>query len=74
MVVYEIFFFSIFQVNIRNKETVNQNNIAEKYYKIGNPNYVETFNDCIRMALIFADFQISKNMHSHVGDNIIYWR
>ena len=27
-------FFYIFQVNLRNKEIVNQNNIAEKY-KIG---------------------------------------
>ena len=35
MVVYEIFFFYIFQVNLKNKETVNQHNIAEKYYKIG---------------------------------------
>ena len=34
MVVYEIFFF-IFQANLRNKEIVNQHNIAEKYYKIG---------------------------------------
>ena len=34
MAVYEIFFY-IFQVNLRNKETVNQNNIAEKYYKLG---------------------------------------
>ena len=24
------------------------------------------------MALIFADFQISKKLHSDVGDNIIY--
>ena len=28
-------FFYIFQVNLRNKEIVNQKNIAEKYYKIG---------------------------------------
>ena len=25
------------------------------------------------MALIFADFIISKKVHSQVGDNIIYW-
>ena len=50
MVVYEIFF--IFQANLRNQEIVYQHNITEKYYKIGNPNYVETFKDCIRMALI----------------------
>ena len=40
--------------------------------KYGDPNYVETLKDCIRMALIFADFKISKKVHSHVGDNIIY--
>ena len=34
MVVYEIIFFYIFHVNLRNKEIVNQNNIAEKYHKI----------------------------------------
>ena len=28
-------FFFIFQENLRNKERVNQHNIAEKYYKIG---------------------------------------
>ena len=27
--------FKIFQLNLRNKGIVNQNNIAEKYYKIG---------------------------------------
>ena len=26
------------------------------------------------MALIFADFLISKKVHSHVGNNIIYWK
>ena len=26
----------------------------------------------IRIALIFEDFEISKNVHIHVGDNIIY--
>ena len=35
MVVYERILFFIFQVNLRNKEIVYQNNIAEKYYKIG---------------------------------------
>ena len=25
------------------------------------------------MALTFADFQLSKKVHSHVGDYIIYW-
>ena len=35
MVVYEIFFIYIFQVNLRNKEIVYQHNIAEIYYKIG---------------------------------------
>ena len=33
-VVYEIIFF-IFSFDLRNKEIVYQNNIAEKYYKIG---------------------------------------
>ena len=35
MAVYEIFFFYIFQVNLRNQEIVYQHNITEKYYKIG---------------------------------------
>ena len=35
MAVYEIFFFFIFQVNLRNQERVYQHNITEKYYKIG---------------------------------------
>ena len=35
MAVYEIFFFFIFQVNLRNQEIVNQHDITEKYYKIG---------------------------------------
>ena len=35
MAVYEIIFFFIFQVNLKNQEIVYQNNIAEKYYKIG---------------------------------------
>ena len=35
MAVYEIIFFFIFQVNLRNKEIVYQHNITEKYYKIG---------------------------------------
>ena len=34
MVVYEIIFFDIFQVNLRNKEIVYQHNIAEKLNKI----------------------------------------
>ena len=34
MAVYEIFFFFIFQVNLRNQEIVYQHNITEKYYKI----------------------------------------
>ena len=33
MAVYEFFF--IFQVNLRNQETVYQHNITEKNYKIG---------------------------------------
>ena len=40
--------------------------------KQGDLNYVETFKDCIRMALIFADFKMSLKVHSHVGDNIIF--
>ena len=51
MAVYEIIFFFNFQLNLRNQETVYQHNITEKYYKI-DPNYVETFKDCIRIALI----------------------
>ena len=35
MAVYEIIFIFIFQVNLRNQEIVYQNNITEKYYKIG---------------------------------------
>ena len=35
MAVYEIIFFYIFQVNLRNQEIVYQHNITEKYYKIG---------------------------------------
>ena len=35
MAVYEIIFFYIFQVNLRNQEIVYQNNITEKYLKIG---------------------------------------
>ena len=35
MAVYEIIFFYIFQVNLRNQEIVYQDNITEKYYKIG---------------------------------------
>ena len=66
-------FFLMFQVNLRNKGIVNPNNVAKKITK-GDLNYIETFNDCMRMALIFADFQISKKKHSHVGDNIIYCR
>ena len=52
-------FFFIFQVNLRNQEIVYQHNITEKYYKIGDPNYIGTCKDCIRMALIFADFKMS---------------
>ena len=26
------------------------------------------------MALIFTDFLMLKKVHSHVGDNIIYWK
>ena len=35
MAVYEIIFFYIFQVNLRNQEIVYQHNITEKYCKIG---------------------------------------
>ena len=35
MAVYEIIFFFILQVNLRNQEIVYQHNITEKYYKIG---------------------------------------
>ena len=35
MAVYEIIFFFIFQVNLRNQEIVYQHNNTEKYYKVG---------------------------------------
>ena len=35
MAVYEIIFFFIFQVNLRNQEIVYLHDITEKYYKIG---------------------------------------
>ena len=35
MVVYEIIFFFIFQVNLRNKEIVYQNNIADITAQMG---------------------------------------
>ena len=35
MAVYEIIFFYIFQVNLRNQEIFYQHNITEKYHKIG---------------------------------------
>ena len=35
MAVYEIIFFFMFQVNLRNQEIVYQHNVTEKYYKIG---------------------------------------
>ena len=35
MAVYEIIFFFIFQVNLKNQEIVYQNIITENYYKIG---------------------------------------
>ena len=48
-------------------ERVVQANIAEKYYNIGNPNYVETFKDWIRMVMIFKDFLMSLYMLNHGG-------
>ena len=42
----------VFEAYLINKQIVFQNNIIEKYYKIRDPNYIETFQDCIRMALI----------------------
>ena len=35
MTVYEIIFFFILKVNLRNREIVYQHNITDKYYKIG---------------------------------------
>ena len=35
MAVYEIIFFFILKVNLRNREIVYQHNITDKYYKIG---------------------------------------
>ena len=49
--VYENF-LKVFEAYLINKQIVFQNNIIENYYKQGDPNYVETFQDCIRMPLI----------------------
>ena len=53
-------FFLIFQANLRNQEIVYPIILQKNIIKLGDSNYVETFKDCIRMALVFADFKISK--------------
>ena len=59
MGVYENFFLflKLIEAYLINKQVVFKNIIAEKYYKKGDPNYVQTFKDNIKMSLIIADSQ-----------------
>ena len=56
MGVYENFFY-YFEAYLINKQIVFQNNIAEKYNKKWDPNYIAKFKGSIGMSLIFSDFQ-----------------